>query len=136
MTFKARPVWKRTSPIRTKSGIGVKEKLITAAALFLSIWFSPASPPRNNIAPTILIAMNEKATGTPMNRSSVEPPRSSREASCQDIPTPSNRPYSEVRTPRGLSDVALAKPRKPIPHRQADDARPKRDDAYETEIRR
>ena len=33
MTFSARPVWKSTSPIRMKSGIGVSEKLITAATL-------------------------------------------------------------------------------------------------------
>src|SRR5215813_5130032 len=85
MTFSASPVWKRTSPISTNSGIGVSEKLMTAAALFLSIWLSPASPPRNKIAPTILIAMKEKATGMPMKSRNVEPPRSSSEASCQDI---------------------------------------------------
>ena len=33
MTFSARPVWKSTSPIKMKSGIGVSEKLITAATL-------------------------------------------------------------------------------------------------------
>jgi hypothetical protein len=32
--------------------------------------------------------MNAKATGRPMNRSTVEPPRSSSEASCQDISVP------------------------------------------------
>ena len=33
MTFSARPVWNSTSPIKTKSGIGVSEKLIAAATL-------------------------------------------------------------------------------------------------------
>src|SRR5215831_17639118 len=99
MTFSASPVWKRTSPIRTKSGIGVSEKLITAAALFLSIWLKPASPPRNKIAPTILIAMKAKATGRPMNRSSVEPPSSSSEASCQDISAPLGRRHRIVPGP-------------------------------------
>ena len=88
ITFRASPVWNRTSPISTNSGIGVSEKLITAAALFLSIWLKPASPPRNRIAPTMLIAMKAKATGRPMKRSTVEPPRSSSEASCQDISVP------------------------------------------------
>ena len=85
ITLSASPVWKSTSPISTNSGIGVSEKLMTAAALFLSIWLRPASPPRNKIAPTMLIAMKEKATGRPMNKSTVEPPRSRSEASCQDI---------------------------------------------------
>ena len=85
ITLSASPVWNSTSPISTNSGIGVSEKLITAAALLRTIWLRPASPPRNSIAPTMLMAMNEKATGMPMNRSTVEPPSSSSEASCQDI---------------------------------------------------
>src|SRR5262249_17107551 len=96
ITFKASPVWNRTSPISTNSGIGVSEKLITAAALFLSIWLKPASPPRNRIAPTMLMAMKGKATGRPMNRRTVEPPRSSNEASCQDISAPLGRGYRIV----------------------------------------
>src|SRR5215472_4211488 len=99
ITFRASPVWKRTSPISTKSGIGVSEKLITAAALFLSIWLKPASPPRNKLAPTMLIAMNAKATGRPMNRSTEEPPRSSSEASCQDISAPLGRGHRIVPGP-------------------------------------
>src|SRR5882757_933936 len=89
ITFSASPVWKRISPISTNSGIGVSEKLITAAALLRSIWLSPASPPRNRIAPTMLIAMNENATGMPMKSNTVEPPSSSNAESCQDMcPTP------------------------------------------------
>src|SRR5215831_14756570 len=110
ITFRASPVWKRTSPISTKSGIGVSEKLITAAALFLSIWLKPASPPRNKIAPTILIAMKAKATGRPMNRSTVEPPRSSSEASCQDISISLGRGHSVIPgTPLGQSQTMHAK---------------------------
>ena len=33
MTFSAKPVWNSTSPIKTKSGIGVSEKLSAAATL-------------------------------------------------------------------------------------------------------
>ena len=36
ITLSARPVWNSTSPIRTNSGIGVSEKLITAATLLRS----------------------------------------------------------------------------------------------------
>src|SRR5215468_4134892 len=110
ITLSASPVWKRTSPISTKRGIGVSEKLITAAALFLSIWLKPASPPRNKIAPTMLIAMNAKATGRPMNRSTVEPPRSSSEASCQDISVPLGRGDRIVpRPPLGQGKTMHAK---------------------------
>ena len=37
------------------------------------------------MAPMRLMAMNENATGMPMNSSTVEPPSSSSEAICQDI---------------------------------------------------
>ena len=85
MTFSAKPVWKSTSPIRMKSGIGVSEKLIAAATLLRATWCRPASPPRNKVAPIRLIAMNEIATGIPTNNKTVEPPRSSNEAICQDM---------------------------------------------------
>src|SRR6476659_1622667 len=87
MTFSARPVWNSTSPIKTNSGIGVSEKLIAAATLLRATCCSPASPPRNRIAPITLIAMNEIATGIPTNSRSVEPPRSSSAAICQDMLT-------------------------------------------------
>src|SRR5262249_43686041 len=98
-TLGASRVWKRSSPISTKRGFGGSEKWISAAALSLSIGLKPASPPRNKIAPTILIAMKAKATGRPMNRSTVEPPRSSSEASCQDISAPLRRGHRIVPGP-------------------------------------
>ena len=45
ITFTARPVWKSTSPIRTKSGIGVSAKLDTDCTLFRVSCTSPGSPP-------------------------------------------------------------------------------------------
>ena len=36
-------------------------------------------------APMMFMAMKEKATGRPMNKSSMEPPRSSTDAICQEI---------------------------------------------------
>src|SRR6266849_6579222 len=67
------------------SGMGVSEKLSTAALLLRSSWCRPASPPRNSTAPIRLMAMKENATGMPMNSRIVEPPSRSREAICQDI---------------------------------------------------
>src|SRR5262245_56886936 len=73
------------------SGIGVREKLITAALELRTSWWRPASPPRNRAAPTRLMAMNENATSMPMNSSRGEPPSSNNEAICQDIgPKPSH----------------------------------------------
>src|SRR5262249_15331454 len=92
-------------------GIGVSEKLITAAALLRSIWLNPALPPRKRIAPTMLMAMKEKATGIPMKRSTVEPPSSRSEASCQDIlASPSLRRRHRVvaRPPLGLCEAMHA----------------------------
>src|SRR5215468_1943307 len=71
------------------SGIGVSEKFITAALELRTSCASPASPPRNRMAPTRLMAMNENATGMPMNRSTVDPPSSSSAAICQDMWWPS-----------------------------------------------
>src|SRR5215471_14762123 len=70
------------------SGIGVSEKFITAALELRTSWARPASPPRNSIAPIRLMAMNENATGMPMNRSTVDPPSNSSAAICQDIDPP------------------------------------------------
>src|SRR5262245_42113867 len=85
MTLMARPVWNSTSPISTNRGMGVSEKLMTESTLLRTTWASPTSPPRNSQAPRILTATNDKATGMPRNRSSVEPPSSRRAASCQDM---------------------------------------------------
>src|SRR5262249_2089481 len=67
------------------SGMGVSEKLSTAALLLRTSWCRPASPPRNSTAPMRLMAMKENATGMPTNSRIVEPPSRSRDAICQDI---------------------------------------------------
>src|SRR5262249_17209064 len=119
-TSRASQVGKRPSAISTTSGIGLSEKLIPAAALSLSIWLKPASPPRNKIAPTMLIAMKAKATGRPMNRSTVEPPRSSSEASCQDIAVPLGRGHRIVAgPPLGQSQTMHAKEKLHAEQREA-----------------
>src|SRR6476646_9218410 len=85
ITLTARPVWKSTSPISTKSGIGVSEKLITELTLFLASWASPGSPPSQSHAPSRLIARNENATGRPRKSRTVEPASSSHAAPTQPI---------------------------------------------------
>ena len=45
ITFTASPVWNSTSPISTKSGIGVSAKLETDCTLFRASCTSPTSPP-------------------------------------------------------------------------------------------
>ena len=45
ITFNASPVWNSTSPIRTKSGIGVSENAVTELTLLRASCISPASPP-------------------------------------------------------------------------------------------
>ena len=44
--FIATPVWNRTSPISTKNGMGVSEKLVMAASPLRTTCMSPGSPPR------------------------------------------------------------------------------------------
>ena len=85
ITLMARPVWNRTSPISTNSGIGVSEKLMTESTLLRTTCASPASPPRNSQAPTILMATNDSATGMPRKSSRVDPPSSSSAANCHDM---------------------------------------------------
>ena len=82
MTLMARPVWNRTSPISTNSGIGVSDRFMTDATLLRTTCASPASPPRNSSAPTMLMATNESATGMPSSSSSVDPPSSKSAAIC------------------------------------------------------
>src|SRR5215470_7897107 len=91
MTLIARPVWKRTSPIRMNSGIGVREKLITDMMLLRTACPKPGSPPRNSQAPTMLIATKESATGMPINSRAVEPPNRSRAAICHVMTDRPNR---------------------------------------------
>ena len=45
ITFSARPVWNRISPISTNSGIGVSENAVTEITLLRASCASPASPP-------------------------------------------------------------------------------------------
>ena len=85
ITLRARPVWNSTSPIRMNSGIGVSEKLTTDTTLLRTTCSSPGSPPRNSQAPTMLMAMNDSATGMPIRSRAVDPPSSSRAAICQDM---------------------------------------------------
>ncbi len=85
ITFSASPVWNRISPISTKSGIGVSEKLETATTLLRTICSMPTTPPRNSAAPMRLMARNEKATGMPMNSRTVEPPSNNKAPACQDM---------------------------------------------------
>lgn len=85
MTLSATPVWNRTSPIRTNSGMGVSEKLVMEAEPLRTNWPRPGSPPRNSSAPARLMTRKEKATGRPRKSSAVEPPNSSSEACCQVI---------------------------------------------------
>src|SRR5215813_1847411 len=90
------------------SGIGVSEKFITAAPLLRTSCSSPGSPPRNSTAPIRLMAMNENATGMPMNSSTVDPPSSSSAAICQDIATSGGRHRILARPVRGAREAVHA----------------------------
>src|ERR1043166_6573659 len=103
ITLSARPVWNKTSPISTNRGMGVSEKLATATTLLRMICSSPAAPPRNSAAPIRLTARNEKATGTPANSSTVEPPKSSSAPMCQEgMSTPLSGGRDRVRPRRAF----------------------------------
>ena len=47
IALSATPVWNSTSPISTKNGIGVSEKLVTDGTALRASCDSPGSPPRN-----------------------------------------------------------------------------------------
>ena len=51
MAFMATPVWKSTSPMSTKNGIGVSEKLAIEATPLRIICTSPASLPATPTPP-------------------------------------------------------------------------------------
>ena len=112
ITLTARPVWNSTSPISTKSGIGVSEKLITELTLFLASCARPGSPPSQSQAPSRLMARNENATGRPRKSRTVEPASSSHAAPTQPIMirphaalTASSRgPISALREPAHAKD--------------------------------
>src|SRR5436190_6723816 len=111
ITFTARPVWNSTSPISTKSGIGVSEKLITELTLLRANWASPGSPPSQSQAPSRLMARNENATGRPRKSRTVDPASSSHAAPTQPIiVSPSRRAHRIVARPDlGAAQAAHAK---------------------------
>ncbi len=65
MALKAMPVWNRISPMSRNRGIGARAKLVSASMLLRTICASPASPPRNTQAPTMLTPRKANATGSP-----------------------------------------------------------------------
>src|ERR1044072_6156309 len=85
IAFSATPVWNSTSPISTKNGIGVSEKLVTDCTALRESCASPGSPPRNSHAPTMLSARNANATGSPSPMMATRPPNRMRLASTQPI---------------------------------------------------
>src|SRR6188768_1416500 len=85
IALRATPVWNSTSPISTKNGIGVSEKLVTACTLLRASCASPGSPPRKSQAPTMLRARNAKATGSPSPMMATRPPNRIKLASTQPI---------------------------------------------------
>src|SRR6187455_1472428 len=85
IAFSATPVWNSTSPISTKNGIGVSEKLVTDCTALRASCASPGSPPRNSHAPTMFSARNANATGSPSPMMATRPPNRMRLASTQPI---------------------------------------------------
>src|SRR5882724_9828822 len=88
IAFMATPVWNSTSPISTKNGIGVSEKLVTDCTALRESWARPGSPPRNSHAPTMFSARNENATGRPRPMTATRPPNRMRLACPQPIVSP------------------------------------------------
>src|SRR6185295_3320355 len=87
IAFMATPVWNSTSPISTKNGIGVSEKLVTDCTALRESCARPGSPPRNSQAPTMFSARNANATGRPSPMMATRPPNRMRLASIQPIST-------------------------------------------------
>src|SRR5215212_650807 len=83
IAFSATPVWNSTSPISTKKGIGVSEKLVTDCTALRASCASPGSPPRNSHAPTMFSARNANATGRPSPMMATRPPNRMRLAWAQ-----------------------------------------------------
>src|SRR6266851_2846980 len=83
IALSATPVWNSTSPISTKNGIGVSEKLVIDCTALRASWERPGSPPRKMMAPTTLSSRNAKATGSPSPITATRPPNSSRLPSIQ-----------------------------------------------------
>ena len=106
MAFMATPVWNSTSPISTKKGIGVSEKLVTEATPLRTTCISPGSPPRNSSAPTRLTPRKAKATGRPRPSSTVSAPNSSVE---RDPPGHDVAPFGPRSSCRAASSASRPK---------------------------
>src|SRR5262245_38839696 len=91
IALRATPVWNSTSPMSTKNGIGVSEKLVTDWTALRASCGSPCSPPRNSSAPTMLTAMKANATDSPSPIKATRPPNRSTLASIQPIASSSDR---------------------------------------------
>src|SRR6185295_10778270 len=100
IALSATPVWNSTSPISTKNGIGVSEKLVTDCTALRESWARPGSPPRNSQAPTIFSARNENATGRPRPMMATSPPNRMRLASTQPIVSPDRGGFDAARARR------------------------------------
>ena len=85
IAFIATPVWNRTSPISTKNGIGVSEKLAIDATPLRIICTSPASLPSQIHAPTTLMPKKANAAGRPTANSAVKAPNRTAAESHQTI---------------------------------------------------
>src|SRR5947209_4345 len=100
IAFMATPVWNSTSPISTKNGIGVSEKLVTDCTALRESWARPGSPPRNSQAPTMFSARNENATGRPRPMTATRPPNRMRLACPQSIVSPDRGRFDAARARR------------------------------------
>src|SRR3954451_8769944 len=100
IAFSASPVWNSTSPISTKNGIGVSEKLVTDCTALRASCARPGSPPRNSHAPTVFRARNENATGKPNPMTATRPPNRIRLASTQPIVLPDRSGFEAARARR------------------------------------
>src|SRR5262249_33537438 len=83
IALSATPVWNSTSPISTKNGIGVSEKLVIDCTELRASCAQPGSPPRNSHAPTRLSTRNAKGPGRPRPITATRPPNSNRLPSTQ-----------------------------------------------------
>ena len=95
-TRTARPVWKKSSPIRRNSGMGTNTNSVTEDVTLAVIWASPASPPMKTSMPMMLTAKNENATGidSAMNTSSsptIRAPASYHSTACVPAGQPRRR---------------------------------------------
>src|SRR6185312_10284403 len=85
IALSATPVWNSTSPMSTKNGMGVSEKLVTDWTELRASCARPGSPPRKSHAPMMFSARNENATGRPRPMTATRPPNRMRLASAQPM---------------------------------------------------